>query len=146
LAPDISTHTGTTGLTGLANAHHVSTISACCCQGKNKTQTETALQEKALQTEESSILFTEASFFRGQDVKARSEAMAYGKKKVKKLLKMVEDLVRHYCTIAQEKHDHRMLAQGRFLNNDANTSVMTSDIEINDLQSQLQKWNTLSSE
>lgn len=54
--------------------------------------------------------------------------------------------MRHYCALAQEKNEHRMLAQGRFLNHDASLSQMTSDQDINDLQTQLQKWNTLTSE
>lgn len=40
----------------------------------------------------------------------------YAKKKVRKLTKMVEELVRHYCTMAKDKNDLRMLAQGRSIN------------------------------
>jgi hypothetical protein len=46
------------------------------------------------------MYFTEASTFRGPDAKNKAEAVTYAKKKVRKLLKMVEDLVRHYCTLA----------------------------------------------
>lgn len=54
------------------------------------------------------IKFTEESTFR--EVKSKNDATQYAKKKVKKLLKMMEDLVRHYCFVAKDRNDHRMLA------------------------------------
>lgn len=82
-------------------------------------------------TEESNIKFTEESTFR--EVKAKNDATQYAKKKVKKLLKMVEDLVRHYCMIAKDRNDHRMLAQGRQLQSEASSTLLTSTNEVSDL-------------
>lgn len=39
---------------------------------------------------------------------------------------MIEDLVRHYCIVAKDKNDVRMLAQGRFLNDEHNSSMLSS--------------------
>jgi hypothetical protein len=44
------------------------------------------------------------------EVCEKPDSAQYTKKKVKKLLRMVEDLVRYYCVLAKDKNDHRMLA------------------------------------
>jgi len=65
-----------------------------------------------------------------RELRHKNEITLYAKKKVKKVTRMVEDLVRSYFVMAKDKHDHRLLAQGLPL--DGSLS--------NDYSEDLKKW------